>query len=254
VNGQPLLQVQEVTKRYQTSTGQAIQALGGVSFEVAQNEFLSIVGPSGCGKSTLLKMISGVTRASGGAIRIRGSLIASQHRRMMGMVFQQASLLPWRDVLGNVLLPCEILRMEHAKARQEALALLELVGLAGFERRKPWELSGGMQQRVGLCRALVTDPELLLMDEPFAALDALTRDQLAAELLRIWSVRRKTVLFVTHNIAEAVLLSDRVLVMSNRPGRVLDIQTIDLPRPRTLDSTYLPPFQEYVRTIRARLA
>ena len=194
---------------------------------------MTVVGRSGCGKSTLLRMIAGLIPRSSGAISIAGARVEGP-RRDVAIVFQRPALLPWRSVLDNVLLPAEIMGLDRRRARAEAEQLLGLVGLDGFESARPYELSGGMQQRVALCRSLLTKPTVLLMDEPFAALDALTREDLSLELQRIWQERRKTIVFVTHSIDEAVILSDRVVVMTPRPGRVQRIVEVDLPRPRTL--------------------
>lgn len=208
-----------------------ITALDGISLDIGENEFVSVVGRSGCGKSTLLRLIAGLAPVSDGKVFLRGEQVR-QPSPEVSLVFQRPSLLPWRTVIGNVLLPVEILRLNVAQYRDHAMELLELVGLAGFEERHPGELSGGMQQRAALCRALIHDPAVLLMDEPFGALDALTRDELGMELQRIWSERRKTIIFVTHSISEAVLLADRVVVFTPRPGRVADIIDVDAPRPR----------------------
>jgi NitT/TauT family transport system ATP-binding protein len=230
----------------------AIAALHEISFSVGDGEFLSIVGPSGCGKSTLLKVLAGLMPASGGEALLNGSPIEGP-RRDIGMVFQSPVLFPWRSVLGNVLLPADVQRLDRRRMIERARALIALVGLSGFEDRYPWELSGGMQQRVALVRALVHDPALLLMDEPFGALDALTRESMNVELQRIWLDRRKTVVFVTHSTSEAVFLADRVMVMTARPGRIGDMLDIDLPRPRTLDVMTTERFGAYVRRIRAGL-
>ena len=208
-----------------------VTALSDISLQVKQGEFLSIIGQSGCGKSTLLKMTAGVTATTSGTIHVDGKPVRGPASDL-GMVFQTPILLEWRDVIGNVMLPIEILGRDRQAALQKARELLALVGLGGFENRHPAELSGGMQQRVAITRALIIDPPILLMDEPFGALDALTRDEMAAELLRIWEETRKTILFVTHSIEEAVLLSDRVVVLTPRPGRVGLVLDIDLPRPR----------------------
>jgi NitT/TauT family transport system ATP-binding protein len=210
-----------------------VHAVDGVDLAVGENELVTVVGRSGCGKSTLLRMIAGLIPRSGGAISVAGVPVSGP-RRDVAMVFQRPALLPWRSVLDNVLLPAEIMKLDRREARAEAEQLLALVGLDGFESARPWELSGGMQQRVALCRSLLTKPTVLLMDEPFAALDALTREDLSLELQRIWEERRKTIVFVTHSIDEAVILSDRVVVMTPRPGRVQRIVDVDLPRPRTL--------------------
>ena len=230
-----------------------VTALEGVSFEIAASKFVSIVGPSGCGKSTLLKIISGLLSASSGTISVNGKPVAGPLENV-GMVFQAPVLLKWRSVLGNILLPVEFAKLDLASHMDKARALIKLVGLEGFEEMYPHELSGGMQQRASLCRALVTDPQLLLMDEPFGALDAMTRDELDMELLRIWEERKKTVLFVTHSIQEAVFLSDHVFVMSARPGRLLEQIPVDLPRPRTLEMMSAARFGEYTLRIRALLA
>lgn len=206
-------------------------ALAGVDLDVRPNEFLSLVGRSGCGKSTLLRILAGLVPASAGFVEIAGEAVRGP-RRDVGLMFQRPALMPWRSVVENVLLPVEILGLDRRAARREAAELLELVGLDGFERQRPWELSGGMQQRVALCRALIHQPDVLLMDEPFAALDALTREELSLELQRIWSERRTTIVFVTHGIAEAVVLSDRVAVMTPRPGRITRIVDVPVPRPR----------------------
>jgi NitT/TauT family transport system ATP-binding protein len=210
-----------------------LHALDEIDLEIADNEFITLVGRSGCGKSTLLRVIAGLLRPTAGEVRIDGAPVTAP-RRDVGFMFQKSALLPWRSVIENVMLPVEILGLDGRSHRRRAEMLLALVGLEGFEGRRPHELSGGMQQRVSLCRALVHDPSVLLMDEPFAALDALTREDLSAELQRIWSEDRKTIVFVTHSIQEAVLLADRIVVMSPRPGRVARILSVDAPRPRSL--------------------
>ena len=230
-----------------------VTALENVSFEIQAGNFVSIVGPSGCGKSTLLKIISGLLPASSGQVSVGGRPV-ERPLENVGMVFQAPVLLKWRSVLGNVLLPVEFAKLEVAGYLEKARALIKLVGLAGFEEMYPHELSGGMQQRASLCRALVTDPQLLLMDEPFGALDAMTRDDLDMELLRIWEERKKTVLFVTHSIQEAVFLSDQVFVMSARPGRLLEKIAIDLPRPRTMEMMSSAAHGAYTLRIRSLLA
>jgi NitT/TauT family transport system ATP-binding protein len=197
---------------------------------------VTLVGRSGCGKSTLLRILAGLIPASSGSVTIAGRRVSGP-RRDVSLVFQRSALMPWRNVIENVLLPVEILRLSKREYRPVAADLLALVGLQGFERRRPYELSGGMQQRVALCRALIQDPKVLLMDEPFAALDALTREELSLELQRIWSERQKTIVFVTHSIQEAVLLADRVIAMSPRPGQIVRTIEVDLPRPRSLGSS-----------------
>jgi NitT/TauT family transport system ATP-binding protein len=230
-----------------------VTALSGIDCSVADGEFLSIVGPSGCGKSTLLKILAGLLQASGGQALLNGTPIDGP-RHDIGVVFQSPVLFPWRSVLGNVLLPVDVQKLGREKMTQSALDLLNLVGLGGFEHRHPWELSGGMQQRVALVRALIHDPALLLMDEPFGALDAMTREAMNAELQRIWLERRKTVVFITHSTSEAVFLADRVMVMTPRPGRIGDLFAVDLPRPRTLDMMTTEAFGIYVRRIRKALS
>jgi NitT/TauT family transport system ATP-binding protein len=242
----------EVRKSFATRVGERVDALAGVSFAVGRNEFLTIVGPSGCGKSTLLKLLAGVIPVTGGEITLDGRQVAGPQRDI-GMVFQSPVLLRWRNVLDNVLFPATILKLDHAEASERARALLAMVGLGGFERKYPRELSGGMQQRVAICRALLFRPSILLMDEPFGALDALTREELSVELLRIWQEETKTVLFVTHSIPEAVLLGHRVVVITHRPGRVADIVPIELPHPRDLGVTARPAFQDYVGLIRSKI-
>ena len=213
---------------------------------------MSIVGPSGCGKSTLLKILAGLLPASEGDALLRGTPIDGP-RRDIGVVFQSPVLFPWRSVFGNVLLPADVQRLGREPMRQRAFELLDLVGLKGFEHRYPWQLSGGMQQRVALVRALIHDPALLLMDEPFGALDALTRETMNVELQRIWLERRKTVVFITHSTSEAVFLGDRVLVMTPRPGRIQDVLEIGLPRPRSLEVMNTEAFGVYVQRIRRAL-
>jgi NitT/TauT family transport system ATP-binding protein len=243
------IEMDHVRKVYRPRKGRDIVALDGVSLDVADGEFVTIVGPSGCGKSTLLKLAAGLAFPSAGVIRVDGSPVAGP-RLGVGMVFQTAVLLKWRTVLSNVLFPVQIMRLDPARYREKATQLLQMTGLAEFADRYPRELSGGMQQRVSICRALVFDPKILLMDEPFGALDALTREELSLELLRIWQARQKTVLFVTHSIPEAVLLGDRVIVMSPRPGRIIDVLHVDVPRPRALSVMETEKFQSYVSKIR----
>jgi NitT/TauT family transport system ATP-binding protein len=243
-----LIDLAGVEKIYQTADG-PLTSLRAVSFDVREGEFLSIVGPSGCGKSTLLKILAGLLPLSRGEARINGHLVDGPQDGV-GMVFQSPVLLAWRDVLSNIMLQIEIRGLEWDAYRRRALDLLQIVGLAGFERKRSWELSGGMQQRVAICRALVHDPSLLLMDEPFGALDAMTRETMNLELQRIWLATKKTVLFITHSIPEAVFLSDRVLVMTERPGTVEKIYDIPLPRPRSLQNMGTPEFSMVAQAIR----
>ena len=245
------ISVRDLSKDY-GGGDDAIAALRDIDFTVGEGEFLSIVGPSGCGKSTLLKILAGLMPASHGEALLNGTPIAGP-RRDIGMVFQSPVLFPWRTVLANALLPIDVQRLWRESMLERVKSLIALVGLSGFEHRYPWELSGGMQQRVALVRALIHDPALLLMDEPFGALDALTRESMNVELQRIWLDRRKTVVFVTHSTSEAVFLADRVVVMTPRPGRIGDMLKIDLPRPRTLDLMTTEAFGTYVRRIRTGL-
>jgi NitT/TauT family transport system ATP-binding protein len=234
--GGSVVSLSDVSHVFDSTAGEHVLALDAISLDVDHNEFVTIVGPSGCGKSTLLRIAAGLVRPTEGDVTVAGVRLR-RPRRDVQLVFQSPVLLEWRDVLGNVMLPVECMGLDRDAYREEAKALLRLAGLEGFEHRHPWELSGGMQQRVGICRALVTDPSILLMDEPFGALDALTREEMSLELMRIWSERRKTVLFVTHSVFEAVLLADRIVVMSPRPGRVREVIDVDLPRPRTATNT-----------------
>ena len=242
--------VKDLSKRYHARDGH-IAALEGITFGVREGEFLAVVGPSGCGKSTLLKILAGLLPPSSGGAFLRGTPIAGP-RRDIGVVFQSPVLFPWRTVLDNVLLPVDVQGLGRARHVQAARDLLALVGLKGFEHRHPWELSGGMQQRVAITRALIHEPALLLMDEPFGALDAMTREHMNLELQRILMEERKTVLFITHSIPEAVFLADRVLVMSPRPGRILDDVRVSMPRPRSLVALNAQDFGDTVRGIRAR--
>jgi len=242
------IRIEGVCKTYASKAGR-VAALEDVDLTIEPNEFVTLVGPSGCGKSTLLKLIGALIRPSRGVVRFDGTPL-TRPTSDVGIVFQDAVLLEWRNVLDNVLLPAEILGLDRAAARARAIHLLDLVGLRGFELRAPRELSGGMQQRASICRALIHDPSVLLMDEPFAALDAMTREELGFELMRIWDTDKKTVVFVTHNIAEAIRLADRVVAMSPRPGRIAKVLKVELPRPRTLDMEFTPQFKAYSDEIR----
>jgi NitT/TauT family transport system ATP-binding protein len=222
-----------------------LEALRNINVAVDRGEFIALVGPSGCGKTTFLRMVAGLEPASSGSILLDGQPLCGPGRNR-GFVFQNDSLLPWRTVLGNALIGPEVEGQIGAKERQRTLELLKLVGLAGFEYYYPRQLSGGMRQRVNLARALAIDPDVLLMDEPFASLDAQTREIMQTELLRIWEQGRKTVLFVTHQIDEAVFLADRVLVLARRPGRLQENVRVELPRPRVLDIKRQPEFVRYV--------
>jgi len=244
-----LIGLEGVTKRFTSRAGDSVTAVEDVSLEIQADQFVTVVGASGCGKSTLLKLIGALLPPSEGRV-LRGGRPVRGPSRDVGIVFQSPVLLPWRSALDNVLFPIEIMGWPVGKYRAEADRLIELVGLQGFEQSLPRELSGGMQQRVSICRALIHDPPLLLMDEPFGALDAMTREELGLELLRVWSERRKTVVFVTHSIAEAILLADRVVVMTPRPGRIVTTVSITLPRPRTLDMEFSEEFKGYAKLVR----
>lgn len=229
----PFICIQNLKKIYPTQGGE-VCALQDVSFDVFRGEFITLVGPSGCGKTTLLKIISGLLSKTDGEM-VFSSEEDFDPTRDVGMVFQRPVLLKWRSIVDNILLPIDILRLDRRSYYPKAMKLLELVGLKGFERNYPNELSGGMQQRAAISRALVHDPQLLLMDEPFGALDAFTREKMNLEILRIWQETRKTVLFVTHGIQEAVFLADRVIVLSPRPARMIAAIEVNLPRPRTME-------------------
>ena len=240
---QPYIQGRNVNLTFRPPNRGPVRALQNFDIDVNEGEFLSIVGPSGCGKSTFLNVILGLIRPDSGDIRLRGSPISGPSTDR-AMVFQDFGLLPWRTVQANVELGLELKGMAADARRKVSQPLIEMIGLAGFEGHFPHELSGGMKQRVGLARALATDPSVLLMDEPFAALDAQTRDLMQVELLRVWQQDKKTVLFVTHQIEEAIYLSDRVMVMTKRPGRAKKIFPIDLSRPRDYEMRVTPEFNE----------
>ncbi len=243
---------QHLHKRFRSMDGGDVVALHDVNFEVRQGEFVTVVGPSGCGKSTLLRILAGLARATQGEVSLGGRVVSGPTRDV-GVVFQAPVLLPWRTVLQNVLVPAEVQGRDLKVARERALHYLDLVGLTAFATKYPSELSGGMQQRVGIARALVNDPMLLLMDEPFGALDAMTRETMNLELLKLKERTGATIMLVTHSIPEAVFLGDRVVVMSPRPGRVTQVVEVDLPGPRTLDLINTERFGTYVSGIRANL-
>lgn len=242
------ISIEAVTKTYQTKSG-PVESLLPVDLGIRRGEFLAVVGPSGCGKSTLLKLVAGLIPATSGQITIGGRPV-SQPPDGIGIVFQNSVLLPWRTVRANIMLQVEMRGLDPRKYTDTAARLLKTAGLEGFENSYPWELSGGMKQRAAICRALVHDPEVLLMDEPFGALDAMTREKMNAELQRIWAASRKTVLLITHSIPEAVYLADRVVVMSSRPGEIEAIYDIDLPRPRPLSVMGEASFIRHAQTIR----
>ena len=246
-NGSTKIRVEDATKVYETKTG-PVHALERVSAEVGDGELVCILGPSGCGKTTLLWAMSGLHQLTRGRVMLDGSVVDGPRPLEIGMIFQDANLLPWRNLRQNLEFPFEIKRR---KPDEERLArLLEETGLAGFEKAYPRELSGGMQQRASIVRALAQDPSVLLMDEPFGALDAFTRDEMNLLLLRLWSESLKTIVFVTHNISEAIFLADRVVVMTSRPGRVARVYDIDLPRPRTIEMTFESGFISLVQEIK----
>ncbi|HEX5450924.1 MAG TPA: ABC transporter ATP-binding protein [Candidatus Limnocylindrales bacterium] len=242
-----LVEIDAVSKTYRSRRG-VVNAVEDFSLSIGQAEFIAIIGASGCGKTTVLKMIAGLQAPTEGRIeRVR----SVERRGGMSMVFQRPALLPWRTVIANVLAPMEIIGAEKGAAVDHARSLLARVGLNGFEDAYPHQLSGGMQQRVAICRALISSPDLLLMDEPFASLDAITREQQGLELQRVWMSDRKTVIFVTHNIDEATFLADRIVVMTPRPGRLAEIVINDLPRPRSLDTVASPEFAAIARQLRS---
>jgi NitT/TauT family transport system ATP-binding protein len=232
--GKPHVALRDIVLRYWSRDATYVEALHEVDLDIRPGEFVAVLGPSGCGKSSLLRILAGLIQPTEGTLALHGEPVhPKQHK--VGLVPQAATLMPWLKVLDNVLVPAKVLHLPRAAATARAHELLEMTGLAGFEKKYPRQLSGGMQQRVSIARALLHDPELLLMDEPFAALDALTRERLSAELQSIWMATGKTVLFVTHSISEAVFLADRIVVMSARPGRIVAEFTVDQPRPRALD-------------------
>jgi len=231
-----------------------VQALADIDLEVGRGEFVSFIGPSGCGKTTLLRVIADLERQTAGQITVNGvSPEDARKGRAYGYVFQAPALYPWRTVVRNVTLPLEIMGLGADERRGRAARYLDMVGLGGFERKFPWQLSGGMQQRVSIARALSFEPDLLLMDEPFGALDEITRDHLNEQLLRLWEKTDKTVIFVTHSIAEAVFLSTRIVVMSPRPGRIMETIDCDLAKGRTLDARETPQFLEIAHKVRLAL-
>jgi NitT/TauT family transport system ATP-binding protein len=242
------MQADDVSLVYQTSATPT-RALEDVTLSVADGEFVAVVGPSGCGKTSLLRLLAGLIFPTSGRILFRGATLAGP-RPEIGFVFQQPTLMPWRSAIDNVALPLEVRGVPAEERRQRAHSLLNMVGLAGFEDRRPRELSGGMQQRVAIARALVYDPAVLLLDEPFGALDALTRERMNLELLRLWQERRRTVVLVTHSIQEAVFMADRVLIMSPRPGHIVAEIDVPLERPRALDAMKSPEFGSLAYEVR----
>jgi NitT/TauT family transport system ATP-binding protein len=245
---EPQVRLTGIGKTYSRDASTFV-ALDGIDLEIGRSEFVSIIGPSGCGKSTLLMIMAGLVPTTQGTVTIGGAPVVGPVTDV-GIVFQRDLLFDWRTVLGNVMLQAEVRGLDLDASRDRAMRLLARAGLAGFEHRHPWELSGGMRQRAAICRALLHDAALLLLDEPFGALDALTRDQMNLDLQDIWSEQRKTAVLVTHSIGEAVFLSDRVFVMGSRPGRIVDTLRIDLPRPRTVQMRETEAFGRYQRLLR----
>jgi NitT/TauT family transport system ATP-binding protein len=244
-----LIELEDVSRSFRSRDGDEVLALKDVSLSIGRNELVTLVGPSGCGKSTLLRIVAGLILPTRGVAKIdRAPVVAP--RDETAMVFQSPTLLPWATVLDNVLFPLRMMGRMAPESRARARDLIRLVGLEGFADKSPRELSGGMQQRVAICRALIHDPQVLLMDEPFGALDALTREEMALELLRIWERQPKTIVFVTHSIPEAVLLADRVVVMSARPGRIAEVIEVPLGRPRSFELEAHPVFQRCTHRIR----
>jgi len=251
--GPPCVRLERVSVAFETPD-QRVQALSGVDLEVGEGEFIALLGPTGCGKSTLLRVVSDLTHPTEGRVEVRGRAAAdARHANEFGFVFQEPALLPWRSALDNVMLPLEVVKYPVLERRARCETLLERVGLARFVNRYPHELSGGMKQRVAIVRALAWNPSILLMDEPFSALDELTKGELQDELLAIWSREQKTIVFVTHNISEAVYLADRVVVMSPHPGRVVATIEVDLPRPRAPALRETLEFVQHVRRAREAL-
>jgi NitT/TauT family transport system ATP-binding protein len=242
------MQVRNATKYYKTATG-AVHALEDINLDVPQGEFTCIVGPSGCGKTTLLWGLSGLHELTSGEVSLNGTPVTGP-RPEIGMIFQEANLLPWRNLKQNILFPFEIKKLDPKPYRQRIQGLIDEVGLGGFETKFPRELSGGMQQRASIVRCLSYDPDVILMDEPFGALDAFTRDEMNLLIQKIWMETGKTIIFVTHNVSEAIFLADRVVVLTPRPGRLAHIFPIDLPRPRTVDMTFEPDFIHVVKEIK----
>ncbi len=248
----PMIEAAAVTKTFVTVRREHVTALSDISLAVREREFVTIVGPSGCGKTTLLKILAGLVPTSGGTIRVAGTPVAAP-RADIGIVFQNAVLLPWRTILENVLLPAEVQGLPRSTALARARDLLAMVGLADFADKYPMELSGGMQQRAAISRALLPDPRILLMDEPFGALDAMTREQMNLDLQRIWRESGKTIVLITHSIPEAVFLGDRVVVLTPRPGRIARVVEVDMPRPRSIEIMSEPLFGRLTGEIRRLL-
>jgi NitT/TauT family transport system ATP-binding protein len=251
--GPSVIDVRNLSLTFVTNDG-PVEALSGIDLAVGRGEFVALIGPSGCGKTTLLRVIADLEKPTGGSISVNGvSAEEARRKRAYGYVFQAAALYPWRTIFRNVALPLEVMRLTRAERNKRVADNLALVNLAGVERKFPWQLSGGMQQRVSIARALAVEPELLLMDEPFGALDEIVRDHLNEQLLQLWAKTNKTVIFVTHSIPEAVFLSTRIVVMSPRPGRILDVIPSTLPRERNLDIRETPEFLKIAHRVRQGL-
>ncbi len=248
---QPIVQIKHLSHIF-PDRNSGLHVLDDISFSVYAEQFVCVLGPSGCGKTTLLRILAGLLPPTRGEM-LFGESASKLPQHGVGMVFQKANLMPWRSVLENILLPLEVRHLQRSEALPKALALVELVGLAGFEESLPRDLSGGMAQRVAIARALIHEPDLLLLDEPFGSLDALTRERMGSELTRIWQARRKTVIMVTHSISESILLADRVLVLSPRPASIKLDLPVDIPRPREEDIRYTPVFSDYARRVRAAI-
>ena len=251
----PLVEMEGVSLTYGQGKEKTL-ALADATLSIAKGEFIAVVGPSGCGKSTLMKLVTGLLPPSSGVVRVHGEVVKKPIKGV-GMAFQNSTLMPWRTTRDNILLPLEVVephkrrfRANKAEYIAKVEALLASVGLGGFGDKFPWQLSGGMQQRSNLCRALIHEPEILMLDEPFGALDAFTREELWGIMQALWTERRFTAVLVTHDLREAVYLADTVYVMSKRPGRIIVKRPIDLPRPRTLDSTFEPEFVDIVHELR----
>ena len=244
-----LIHINGLNKVFVPRTGAEVRALSGINLSIKEGEFIAVVGPSGCGKTTLLRVVAGLISSSAGDVALAGNAVSGPSKEV-GIVFQSPILLPWRSVLHNVMLPAQILKMDRKVYEPRARKLLDMVGLSEFADRLPAELSGGMQQRAAIARALVHDPRILLMDEPFGALDALTRERMNIELQRIWAESGKTIMLITHSIPEAVFLADRVVVMTPRPGRIDRVIEVGIDRPRTMDSMSTSRFGEVSREIR----
>ncbi|MCL5067306.1 MAG: ABC transporter ATP-binding protein [Thaumarchaeota archaeon] len=247
-----LIHAKDISKTFTSAKGDQVISLENISLDIFRNEFVSIVGPSGCGKSTLLKIIGGLLSPTSGSVEIDGAVVKGAVGNI-GFVFQSATLFPWRTVEDNILLPIDVKHLNRAEYSQRAGDLIKFAGLGGFETKFPFELSGGMQQRVSIVRALIHNPKIILMDEPFGALDAITREQMGLELLRIWQAQRITTVFVTHDIAEAIFLSDRVFTMSPRPGKIIRAINIQLPRPREPAMMMEKQFLDYQMEIKSEL-